>query len=126
MPVRKEVAEQRKHERFDVKPGAFVVIESKLGRIIDVSKEGLAFVYSPAEGRMPTGIPELNLFFSDSSLYFRNFPFKVVSDSAIVSESPCRPRMRRCGVQFEELSAIQQYNLDYFILKRAATKLVPH
>ena len=115
---RKEAIEQRRHKRFRVKDNAFAVHRdyvTKLGKILDISISGLSFSYID-DGKRLKGSYDLDIFLSGNGFRLEKVQIKIISDTQIVSKIPFSSIiMRRCGVQFEELSDNQISHLEYFI-----------
>ncbi len=115
-----EIVERRRHNRFQVEDGAYAAIRpqyDKIGQIIDVSRGGLAFrcmVSGSHEGESS----EMDIFLIGDGFYLDKVPFKTVSDQGMPKRlSPGPQAMRRCGVQFGELTQTQALKLEEFILK---------
>jgi hypothetical protein len=123
---RKAPIERRQHKRFNAQDGAFAVVKnhvSKLGQIIDVSMRGLAFKYI-ANGKQSKGILALDIFLSGHGIYTKNIPFKTVSDFEMKSEIPFSSiKMRRCCVQFGELTHTHVSQLEDFIRNHTANQI---
>jgi len=117
MSSKSQAVERRKHERFQVPMGAFVGVGpgfAKVGPLLDISLGGLSFRYIDSAER-PNG-SYLEIFLSDRSLSMSYVPFKTVSDVEIAdTEFFNSLPMRRCGVQFGELTHTQISELMYFI-----------
>ena len=116
---RTEVAERRKHKRFLVEDGAYAAVRpqyDKIGQIIDISQGGLAFYYmvSDSQGHESS---ELDIFLIGDDFHLDKVPFKTVSDQEMPERlSPGSLRIRRCAVQFGELTHKQMLQLEEFIL----------
>lgn len=110
--------EQRKNRRYQLKEGAFAiprVCSRKLWQIMDISKGGLAFQYV-ANGERTYNSSDLDIASSSASFYLEQVPFKAVSDLEV--ENGIRwssLKVRRCGVQFGELTHNQVSLLEDFI-----------
>ncbi len=115
---RKRLAERRKRKRFQVHVGAFAVIRpefTKLGQIIDISHEGLSFQY-PVAASQSNGASELDVFLAGDGFFLEKMPFKTVSDRRLARKSSkAFLPLRRCSVQFKDLTGIQIARLEYFI-----------
>ena len=115
-----EVVERRKHKRFRVDEGAYAAVRphyDKIGQIIDVSRGGLAFRYLVSDSQEDAS-SELDIFLIGDDFHLDKLPFKTVSDQKIPEGvSPGSQTMRRCAVQFGELTQIQALKLEEFILK---------
>ena len=118
---RKELMERRKHKRFQVQDSAFVVLRArwphstKVGQIIDMSRQGLAFRYIAGEERS-NGSFELEILLGDHSFYLNKIPFITIADCEVANEVPFSCiQMRRTGVQFGDLAPNQISQIEYFI-----------
>jgi len=113
-----KVVERRKHKRFQPKEGAYAAVRpqyDKIGQIIDVSRGGLAFRYMVC-GSQEDKSSELDIFLIGDGFHLDKVPFQTVWDQEI-RERSCAgsQRMRRCAVQFEELTQMQTLQLEEFI-----------
>ena len=105
--------ERRKFQRYLVRGSVVVVLTTGdllPCRIIDISRNGLAFSY---QGALKWGDELLQLGLQDDENFsLDKIPVRIVSDCALDESSQVR---RRCGVQFGELTPDQEAQLDYFI-----------
>jgi hypothetical protein len=114
--------DQRKDKRYQLKGCAFAIPRArrrKLWQIMDISKGGLAFQYVP-NGEQVYVSPDLDIAYAGVSFYLEKVPFETVSDLEI--ENGIRwssLKVRRCGVQFGELTHHQVSLLEDFIQKHA-------
>lgn len=110
-PTRKKnLAERRHHPRHPVKTGT-IVANRQSGEIIDISMGGLAFSYVEREDW--DGVTfDRGMLLGENDLCIEDLPMKVISDCAINNGISV---IRRCGVQFEKLTAKQMAQLEYFI-----------
>jgi hypothetical protein len=118
MANKKDPVERRKHARFRVPKDACVAIRSdclRFAQIERVSMKGLEFCYVADNG--PVSEPfELDIFLAGSAFYLYKVPFKTISDYETSNDTPFPwLPMRRCGVQFGELTPNQKNMLEYFI-----------
>jgi hypothetical protein len=120
--------ERRKHERYHVKTGTFALLRStsiefskiremgmgeigfavikskpiKMGQIINISMNGLAFEYIERRDK-PIKVFKLDILYAQD---------------AIESEIPLNTfTIRRCGVEFGELTSNQKSRLEFFLNK---------
>lgn len=118
----KEITEKRQHKRFQVKEGAFVIPMAqsrRLWQIMDISKGGLSFHYV-ANGEKPEGSCYMDIVFSSDAYCLEKLPFNAVSDVETCHKTPISSLpIRRCSVQFGELTHGQSTQLDYFIHNHA-------
>jgi hypothetical protein len=121
--------EKRKHRRFLAQDMAFAVFRpyfTKLGKVKDISKSGMAFEYVTFEGAKEDS-EEIDLFVSGTRFHLSRMPAQTVYDSSVVNDhysfSPFVER-RRCGVKFGELTEEQATQLRHF-LETYTTGLTP-
>ena len=114
-----EEVERRKHKRFLAEDGAYAAVRpqyDKIGQIIDISQGGLSFSYIVSDGQAHEG-SELDIFLIGDDFHLDKVPFKIVSDQKIPERlSPGSLKMRRCAVQFGDLTQKQMLKLEDFIL----------
>jgi hypothetical protein len=120
-----EVVERRRHKRFQAEEGAYAAVRpqyDKIGQIIDVSRGGLAFRYM-ISGSQEDASSELDIFLIGDGFHLDKVPFQTVSDEGIPERlSPGSQKMRRCGVQFGELTQMQILKLKEFILNHTVVE----
>ncbi len=112
---------QRKHKRFGAPIGTYVALRPdfvKVGQITDISVGGLAFDYVGDDEGSSAESRELDILMLDAAFHLYNIPCRVIAD-LVTDQSPpgFTTNMRRCCVQFEELTAYQSGRLKYFIEK---------
>ena len=133
--------DRRKHPRYSTKSGTFALLRStsialrkiqdmsmgeigfavikskpvKMGQIININKNGLAFDYIERRGEAMQ-VFKLDILYAQDTFYLGKLLFKPVYDYVIESEVPVNSfTIRRCGVQFGELTAYQKSRLEFFI-----------
>jgi hypothetical protein len=112
--------ENRKFRRFIAQDMAFAVFRphfTKLGKIKDISKGGMAFEYVTFEGaKKDSG--EIDLFVSGARFHLSRIPAETVYDCSVGNDhytfNPFVER-RRCAVQFGEFTEEQATQLRHFI-----------
>jgi hypothetical protein len=113
----KEAVDRRKHRRFEVPIGAFVVLgphSTQVGRIIDISMGGLAFRHVDKE-QSSDALHELDVFHIQNDFSLKHLPCQMVSELETY-ESPFGSFViRESAVQFGDLSPDQRSQLEYFI-----------
>jgi hypothetical protein len=118
MASKEEPVERRKHKRFEVPIGAFVVIgphSSRVGRIIDISMGGLAFRHVD-EVESSEELHELDVF-HENDFCLRHVPCEAISDLETY-ESPFGSFIiRESAVQFGEMTPQRMLQLQRFIQK---------
>ncbi len=110
--------EKRGLKRFKAQKDTYAALvndSTKVGKIINISKGGLAFSYI-GEDEQITDWHKVNIFLNGNRFYLKELPFKAISDSYIDLKIPFRTvLMKQCGGQFGELTHSQIAQLDYFI-----------
>ncbi len=118
--------EQKRSNRFKVNGGIFVALRpqthsSRLGSLLDISKEGLSFQYPVNCNLCLKSFTELDIFVSGEGAYLNDLPIKIISDIAISTEDPFySTTMKRFGVQFDDLSLKQTERIETFIFDHTA------
>jgi hypothetical protein len=116
-----ETIERRKHERFDAPSDAVVFLRTSgpdftiVGKIVDISTSGLAFLYTAAS-KPKDESHQLDIILAGPRFSLGKVPFKTISDVEVAMECPVgfmAPRRR--GVQFGDLTDNQRLELAYFI-----------
>jgi hypothetical protein len=118
-----ERIERRKHRRFLFKDAVFAACDQfpfGVGALVDISRTGVSFEYSYYSGEdlAPLeGVVKLHLFKNKPSLNVVGIECNVRYDTAVPWENGALSDypLRRCGVQFGELSRNQSSELDLFI-----------
>jgi hypothetical protein len=112
----KKQVERRKHKRFQAPKGLFAGFRpgyTKMGSVVDMSSNGLAFRYVDGEDH-PSGT-YMDIFMIGDVFHLGEVSVKVISDIEVVGG---KSSIRRCGVQFGELTDIQMFQLQKFIQDR--------
>ena len=112
------LVEQRNQNRFQVKGGAYAVLEYKpfkMGKIINISRNGLAVCYS-SNGRPLKEIFELDIFIIDSNFYIEKIRVKTLNDFELAHQHLFSSSIdrQRC-FQFGKMKSSQLFYLDYFL-----------
>ncbi|MDY6988270.1 MAG: hypothetical protein SWQ30_09460 [Thermodesulfobacteriota bacterium] len=113
--------EQRQYARFQVPGlGAYAVFRRHwprspvMGEIVDVGNGGLSFCYATND-EASWKPSELDILLTDGSFSLNRLPFKPVSDVRLENHASLGFAIRRCGVQFQDLTDHQRSDLMYFI-----------
>ena len=97
---------------------AFAIIKSKpikMGQIVNISKQGLAFHYIDRQGGS-SSLFKMDILFAQDAFYLDRILFKPVFDIEIDTDIPLNQfKIRKCGVQFGELNQQQRSQLEHFI-----------
>jgi hypothetical protein len=113
--------EQRQHERYAAKKGTLAVFLPRIkdqdlfiGQVLDISRGGLSLQYSAKRGHAL--VPSYVEIFG----YFPHFihiraPARIVYVFPVRGPNGSCKYPRRCGVEFGELTEMENSNLDYFI-----------
>ena len=117
MPNKIRRVERRKHKRLRVPRNAYVLLrphDAEVGRIIDISPDGLAFDYAGSE-EVSNELSELDILITDNGFRLNKVPCKTVSSVQIYESPSGSIRKKRCGVQFGGLTQSQRSQLTHFI-----------
>ncbi len=112
--------ERTKLTRFFAQDTAFAVLRpdfTKIGKIKGISRDGLAFEYIAYEGQQKDA-SEMDIFLSEEGgLHLFQIPCKIIHDFKVddFPTSTQGAEIRRCGVQFGELTQEQAAQLDFFL-----------
>ena len=110
-------SERRKHQRFRLKDLAIAVPNkptSQVGRIVNISKGGLAVRYVDRDDW--AGEADSIDILINSGLFLTNIPIQNVSDFEVENQvSFSIMTERQCCLQFGALSSEQENRLDEFI-----------
>ena len=118
MTTRRESVERRQHKRFRVPEGTIAVLgrpNATVGRIIDISMAGLAFVY--VADKKPTGeASEIDILLTDDLSHLYGLPCETVYDFQNGNTRPSASMTeRRRGVKFRGLTLSQTLHLQDLI-----------
>ena len=110
--------ERREHDRFQIKDMGLASLGSSFdikGKILNISKLGLAFCYVTKDWRLSES-GTLNILFLGGTWRLENVPFETIWDSSISYDfSFGTVTFGQCGVQFGELTHLQRSDLENFI-----------
>jgi len=108
--------ERRRHPRFKVKGGAFAVIPpTKIGPIVDISLNGLAFCYNDAAVSCGEA-SEMDIFVFGSAFTIPKIPvIKVQAVDVVSQEVANSARRKRLGLEFGPLTLNQVNKLHDFM-----------
>ncbi|MBW1859753.1 MAG: hypothetical protein JRI70_06675 [Deltaproteobacteria bacterium] len=110
-----ELAKRRRHKTFQIESSAFVVYHSnKLGRIVDISMDGLSFSHVERDGT-PRKLRDLDVFLIDRDFYLKNVPVEANSVVKTYQPSFSSIYLGRYTVQFGELTKKQRSRIEYLI-----------
>jgi len=109
--------ERRKFTRFKAKDDAYAALRgnyTKVGKISDISLNGLAFRYL-AEKVCSEMVNYVDIFLSSNGFHMSEVPCVVVCDEKeCVYTSPMITQYR-CGLKFEGLNEEYKNKLEFFI-----------
>jgi len=120
---RKRRPDLRKDKRFRAQEGAFVdlrISPVKVGKIVDISKGGLAFRYLDIGERLKETF-ELDMYSRHNDFRMEKVPTKTIWDREAAGESSFSTRTRLRGVQFGKLTQNQFSELERFLLLNTVT-----
>ena len=111
----KKNEERRKHKRYKV-ANCTVSTGKRFGEIIDISMGGFAFRYVDTGVRPSLYNEPVNgnsVIFGNDDLCLHDLPFKIISDHSIGTGVTS---VKRCGIEFQNLTPKQISLLEQFIL----------
>jgi hypothetical protein len=110
--------ERRKFTRFRVQDDAFAALRgnfSKVGKIYDISLNGMAFRYldkNTAEEKYS----QVDIFLTNNGFHLIGVPCTIIYDVEELKYFKNNEVVpHRCGVKFGSLKEEQQNNLEFFI-----------
>jgi c-di-GMP-binding flagellar brake protein YcgR len=109
--------EKRKFIRFRARDDAYAALQgnfSKVGKIYDISLNGLAFRYL-AEKMTDETFNHVDIFLTDNGFHLSGVHCSVVYDEkeSISNSQVVSPY--RCGLKFEQVNEEQQNKLEVFL-----------
>lgn len=113
--------EQRKYIRFSVQDNAFAALRGgfdKVGKVNDISKNGLAFSYliEGIKAGSDRDYSEVDIFLSKDRFHLEKVPCKIVYDIQDPKLDKNYSMIKcRCGLQFGELNNSQSELLELFL-----------
>ncbi len=117
----KQFIERRKSRRFKAKKGAYAIFKSSPSlplEIMDISKGGLSGQYTETDKRLGAvnEMDELSINLEKIDFNLDNVQCKTISDIRLPDITPTKTqKVKRCGIQFGELTPDQTDKLDHFI-----------
>ena len=115
-----EFTERRQDKRYAVQNGIVSLPRSStvaIGTIVDISRDGICLHYTPTEEQNGTS-PDLDILLTDHNFYITEVPVFTISDFKLENKVPFSYiYVRRCGMQFGELTDMQRNQLDELLLK---------
>lgn len=117
--------ERRKHKRFRVQDGAFVVpkmSDGGAGRFKEISMNGLRFEYAVSQ-EQSIEVTELGIYVSYSGFRLYGIPCKPIWDFVTYEVPATSLQIRQCGMEFGELTPQQESQLEYFIQNHTISKV---
>jgi hypothetical protein len=109
--------ERRKFTRFRTQDNAFAALGedfTKVGKIYDISLNGLAFRYL-AEQISEKEHTHVDIFLSQNGFHLHGFPCTVIYHIKEPTPSSLSISLYRCGLSFKPLEEEVQNKLDYFL-----------
>jgi hypothetical protein len=111
-------AEKRNQTRYTVQENTFAALRNhgfRLGVIKDISRGGLALHYI-ADGNLLHGSVMIVRLLKEGHSYLQDVPVKIISDLEVGDQPPFSfIPMRRCGIQFKEMTPSRMSQVERFI-----------
>ncbi|MFP3982415.1 MAG: PilZ domain-containing protein [Desulfurivibrionaceae bacterium] len=121
MSETKSFKERRKEPRFTMQAKTYAVLRqpaNKIGKILDISRSGLAFTYLSTNETLTKPVCRIDLLAEDEGVLVENLPFSSVSDCVVPNKQPFQQiTMRRHSIKFGNLDEDQVNALELFIKK---------
>jgi len=116
------MAKRRKHPRLRAREQTFAALHgdcTRVGRLKNISKGGLAFEYTAIDDSRCNGFP-VDIFAAHSEFHLSNVPCRTVYDIALPrqeKDGTFFPTFlsRQCGLQFGELTETETERLGFFL-----------
>jgi hypothetical protein len=121
---RKTRTDLRKYKRLRAQDGAFVdlrISPVKVGKIVDISRGGLAFRYLKVGESLKEAF-ELDMYSRLNDFRMEKVPVKTIWDRETTGELSFSTRTRLRGVQFGKLTQNQFSELERFLLLNTITQ----
>lgn len=117
--------ERRKFSRYAVKSGLLAITDKRIGEIIDISINGLAFRYIFwGDQSIKSPNCDLKILVTDESYLLEEIPIKFVSDNFLQNSFTFSSLvMKRSGVEFYDMPPLQVTQLENFISKYSLWEL---
>ena len=109
--------ERREHIRLRAQDDAYAVLGgdfSKVGKVYDISLNGLAFTYLKDKVSNDT-FTHVDIFLSDNGFYLSGVPCKIVYEAKQSMGDSNGDLPRRFGLKFESLEAEHEDKLALFL-----------
>jgi len=109
--------EKRKFTRFRAQDDAFAALQgnyNKVGKIYDISLNGLAFRYLAEKSSSET-FTHVDIFLSENGFHLSGVPCTVIYDEKETISNSYVVSPYRCGLKFEPLKEEQQNKLEFFL-----------
>jgi hypothetical protein len=128
MHAETELADQRRSTRYRIGGNAYALLKQpqykELGKIIDISQTGISFLCIN-QGDWEADSFEIDIFIGheqnnclSEQIILKNIPLKPISYCRDNDKKHrASAMMRRCGVEFDQLTQDQRARLDLFILR---------
>ena len=109
--------ERRKFTRFRTQDNAFAALRgdySKVGKIFDISLNGLAFRYL-TEQMSEEEFAHVDIFLSGNGFHLSGVPCTVIYHMKEITSSILSIFSYRCGLTFKSLNEEAQNKLEFFL-----------
>ena len=117
--------EKRKFTRFRAQDDAFAALRgnfTKVGKIYDISLNGIAFRYL-AEKIPNETYTHVDIFLTNNGFHLAGVPCTIIYDVKESTFSLNEVSPYRCGLKFESLKEEQQNKLEFFLNNHTTGKV---
>ena len=117
------IAERRKYNRFMARPDTYAAMGphfSKVGKVKQISMDGLAFEYIRKTGKPDRIASNVTVFLCQNHFFLPDLPCRLISDlsNCTLERNPIADSIystNQCAVQFKTFTEDQKLILEYFI-----------
>ncbi len=109
--------ENREYTRFETQDNAYAALRgqrTKVGKIVDISLNGLAFRYLAGE-KSGEEHKKVDIFLSENGFHLPDVACTIVYDVEDASEGSLGITLYRCGLTYGSLGEESQGKLEHFI-----------
>jgi hypothetical protein len=116
-------SEKRRYTRFNFKDNVYAALGthfSRVGRIKNISVDGLAFEYIENTKNSELDSSVVSIFHSENGFLLPHIDCKLIYDHTIcqtIKQSTFKKRysIKRCGILFIAINSVQMKKLNFFI-----------
>jgi len=115
MSIQNTTYDRRRFLRRDFNHELLVYNQEVFGQLLDISEEGLSFLYSQEQTKINDVIIQLNILYNERKIQISDLKCITVSDKRFRDDLIELKKIRRRSVRFDSLSAVQKKSLQQLI-----------